>query len=98
MANALGAQHQGHHSIRKLYLGGFPGVSPEARGIPWGIPAGSCIGLLGDLIREGGEAHGASIEEWKGMMSSPDEPSPRVLGRSLGLGSITCGHVTCGSL
>jgi hypothetical protein len=26
------------------------------------------------------------------------EPSPRVLGHLLGLGSITCGHVTCGSI
>ena len=46
------AQHQSHQISKKHYLGGIPGVSPEARGIPWRIPAGSCGSLLGDLIRE----------------------------------------------
>jgi hypothetical protein len=47
------AQHQSHQIFKNHYLGGIPGVSlVEARGIPWGIPAGSCGSLLDDLIRE----------------------------------------------
>jgi hypothetical protein len=45
------AQHQSHQIFKNHHLGGIPGVFlVEARGIPWGIPAGSCGGLLGDLI------------------------------------------------
>jgi hypothetical protein len=34
-------------------------------GILWGFPARSCESLLDDLIREGGEAYGASMKEGK---------------------------------
>jgi hypothetical protein len=45
------AQHQSYQIFKNHHLGGIPGVSlVEARGIPWRIPAGSCGGLLGDLM------------------------------------------------
>jgi hypothetical protein len=51
LANTLDAQHQGHQFFKNHHLGGIPGVFPvKARGIPWGFPAGSCGGLLVDLI------------------------------------------------
>jgi hypothetical protein len=53
LANTLDAQHQGHQFFKNHHPGGIPGVSlVEAREIPWGIPAGSCGGLLGDLIEK----------------------------------------------
>ena len=42
--------------------------------------------------------HGAFMKNGKRVMSSFDEPSPQVLGHLLGLGSITCGDITCRSM
>jgi hypothetical protein len=78
LANTLGAVHQGHQFFKNHHLGGIPGVSlVEARGIPWGFPAGSCGSLLGDLIRKRRSAW-HFYEGREGVMSSCDEPSLQV--------------------